>query len=188
MVLALTLPTDEGEVPIVIAARFEGENTLKGEWFVPETDRAAEWSATRVRKKPSAAKPAPKKPVGEKPAPEKKGVPVSFAGTWKAAAVLDDDTKVGFTLKLTGKGSELRGEVIGRTPGGVEFKDMLRDLKVDGRRISFAFEVDTGDGTVRVKMVGEVGADGTVEGRWEAGDESQGKWGATRRKARAIRL
>ena len=38
LLIALVVPTDEGEMPIVILAGFDNKDTLKGEWFVARED------------------------------------------------------------------------------------------------------------------------------------------------------
>ena len=177
MILALTFPADDGEVPVVMAAEFVDENTIQGEWGIPETDRQSEWSATRV--KPIAKKPAPEKVAKKeekKQAPKKaKPRPVSFVGEWRSVAIIDDDQRAKFTLKLSGKGSDLGGEIAGTTPSGVDFRSKLTSVKVDGRKISFAWEFEADGDTGHIKMEAEVGSDGTLKGYWET-DDSEGKW------------
>ncbi len=179
MILALAFPTNDGDVPVVMFAEFVGENTIKGEWGIPETDRRSEWSATRA--KPSDKKPAPKN-VGNnketkeaKPAPKKAPRPVSFAGEWRSKAILDDDETVKFTLKLSGQGSDLGGEIAGTAPSGVDFRSKLTSVKVDGRKISFAWEFEADGDTARVEMAAEVASDGMLKGYWET-DDGEGKW------------
>lgn len=177
MILALAFPADDGEVPVVLAAEFVDENTIKGEWGVRETDRRSVWSATRVvaREKIAREEPTERKKK-EEPEPKKEAVrPASFVGEWRSAAGLSDGGSVKFTLKLSGAGGELGGEIAGTTPSGVEFRSKLAKVEVEGRRISFSWDFEGDDGTARITMAGEVGRDGWLRGHWETGD-SEGKW------------
>lgn len=178
MIFALRFPTDDGEeVPIVMAAEFEDENTIVGEWGIPETDRRSEWSARRVR--PVATKPAVEAVTKreEKDVERRQPKPrsVSFAGEWHCTAKVGDGGTVKFVVTIDGKGEERRGEIDGTTPDGIDFKSKLTDLKVDGPRISFRWEFEGDGNVVAIEMAGEVGKDGTLKGVWETNDD-EGSW------------
>ena len=190
MIMALAFPTDDREVPVVMAAEFVDQNSIKGEWGVRETDRRSVWSATRVEPRGKTApenvarkeeKPEEKREEkAERPAPEKEAPhPVSFVGEWRSTASLSDGHRVKFTLELTATDGTLGGEIAGTTPNGVDFRSKLAGVKVEERKISFSWEFERDGDTARITMVAEAGRDGRLRGGWETGD-SEGKWEAER--------
>ncbi len=149
---------EDTDIPIEIKARFDSENKLKGKWSVKtanDEEFSGAWSAAR---KPRTSQFA------------------AFLGRWESTSTLENGREINYALVLKKDGDKLTGKFDGRR-GATD----LRDLKVQGKKLTFRIDFQRQDNTVRIDFAAELGEDGSLKGKWETENDASGEWKAKKK-------
>ena len=155
----LVVPTDEGEMPIVIIAGFDNKDTLKGEWLVDREGAderiAGTFTATRV-------------------------VARGIVGDWATEAVTNNATIKG-QLTVTKKDGKFTGvykDEAGEPRDNIKHKS----IEVSDKGVTIAMSVNFGENEIDFVIRVAFEDENTLAGKWQVKDAADrtGVWKAKR--------
>ncbi len=151
VLMALVLPTNSGDREVSLEASFDGPDRLKGRWSLADGSATGEWSARRE---------SPPRPAAK----------ASLLPRYRVEAKVPGGDTFTFDLRPRAEGGKLAATITLEGGSKVEVQGSCQDGKVE-----FEWDVPYQGQTRRVKVDGEVGEKGVLQGSWRS-DEGSGEW------------